>query len=74
MLSVVIIPSALAGGDAEHGKTLFGRCAPCHATTTQSKAGPGLALWLDDMPLAVVADVDTMSPNLVLTISTARSR
>jgi cytochrome c len=43
LLSAVIVPSAQAGGDAEHGKTLFGRCATCHATTAQNKVGPGLA-------------------------------
>ena len=43
LLSAVIVPSAQAGGDAEHGKTLFGRCATCHTTTAQNKIGPGLA-------------------------------
>jgi len=43
LLSAVIVPSAQAGGDAEHGKALFGRCATCHATTAQNKVGPGLA-------------------------------
>jgi cytochrome c len=43
MLSAVIVSSAQAGGDAAHGKTLFGRCAACHSATTQNKVGPGLA-------------------------------
>ena len=43
LLSAGIVPSAQAGGDAERGKTLFGRCATCHATTAQNKVGPGLA-------------------------------
>jgi cytochrome c len=43
VLSGLIIPSAKAAGDAEHGKTLFGRCAGCHAPTMQNKVGPGLA-------------------------------
>jgi cytochrome c len=42
LLSAVTVP-AQAGGDAEHGKTLFGRCATCHATTAQNKIGPALA-------------------------------
>jgi len=43
VLSAVIVSSAQAGGDAAHGKTLFGRCAACHSATTQNKVGPGLA-------------------------------
>lgn len=33
---------AHAEGDAAKGKTLFSRCAACHATTNQNKVGPGL--------------------------------
>jgi cytochrome c len=43
LLSTIIVPLAHAGGDAGHGKALFGRCAACHSATTQNKAGPGLA-------------------------------
>ena len=43
LLSVGIVPSAQAEGDAGHGKTLFARCATCHAVTAQNKVGPGLA-------------------------------
>jgi cytochrome c len=43
VLSAVIVSSAQAGGDAAHGKTLFGRCAACHSATAQNKVGPGLA-------------------------------
>jgi cytochrome c len=42
MLATIIIPSAKAGGDAGHGKTLFARCTGCHSATTQNKVGPGL--------------------------------
>lgn len=34
---------AHAEGDAAKGKTLFSRCAACHATGNQNKVGPGLA-------------------------------
>lgn len=34
---------AHAEGDAIKGKTLFSRCAACHATGSQNKVGPGLA-------------------------------
>jgi cytochrome c2 len=43
MLLVVTVGSAQAIGDAGHGKTLFSRCAVCHAVTAQNKTGPGLA-------------------------------
>ena len=43
LLSAVVVSSAQAEGDAAHGKTLFGRCAVCHAATAQNKVGPGLA-------------------------------
>jgi cytochrome c len=43
LLSAIVVPSAQAAGDTEHGKTLFARCAGCHAATTQNKVGPGLA-------------------------------
>jgi cytochrome c len=43
LLSTVIVPLAHAGGDAGHGKALFGRCAACHSATTENKVGPGLA-------------------------------
>ncbi|XAZ19529.1 cytochrome c family protein (plasmid) [Sinorhizobium sp. B11] len=34
--------SAWADGDPEKGQKLFARCSACHATTEQSKVGPGL--------------------------------
>jgi cytochrome c len=34
---------AHAEGDATKGKTLFSRCAACHAAGNQNKVGPGLA-------------------------------
>lgn len=43
VLVAAIVSSAQAEGNADHGKTLFSRCAGCHATTAQSKFGPGLA-------------------------------
>jgi cytochrome c len=35
-------PSAQAGGDADAGKTVFGRCSACHAVgpNAENKAGP----------------------------------
>ena len=43
LLLTTIIPSAQAADNAERGRTLFSRCAGCHAETTQNKVGPGLA-------------------------------
>jgi cytochrome c len=43
LLSAVVVSSAKAEGNAEHGKTLFGRCVACHTETTVNKIGPGLA-------------------------------
>jgi len=43
VLSVVLLGSARADGDAAHGKTLFARCTVCHAATAENKVGPGLA-------------------------------
>lgn len=34
---------AHAEGDAAKGKTVFSRCAACHAAGSQNKIGPGLA-------------------------------
>lgn len=34
---------AHAEGDATKGKTLFSRCAACHAAGNRNKVGPGLA-------------------------------
>lgn len=43
VVAVAAIPlPAQAQGDAVKGKTLFGRCLSCHATTTQNKVGSGL--------------------------------
>lgn len=43
-LSLALLPAAAhADGDAALGKTLFSRCAACHAVTAQNKVGPGLA-------------------------------
>ncbi|MBA1143428.1 c-type cytochrome [Mesorhizobium neociceri] len=43
ILSAAIVSTAAAHGNADHGKTLFSRCAACHAATDQNKVGPGLA-------------------------------
>jgi len=43
VLSAAIGSSAAAEGNVDHGKTLFSRCAGCHAVTAQNKVGPGLA-------------------------------
>ena len=42
ILSAAIVSTAAAEGNADHGKTLFSRCAACHAATAQNKIGPGL--------------------------------
>jgi len=34
---------AFADADPGRGKTVFGRCSGCHATTAQNKVGPHLA-------------------------------
>jgi len=34
--------TALAQGDAGHGKFVFKACAACHAETAETKVGPGL--------------------------------
>jgi cytochrome c len=44
LLSAFLTTATWAGGDAAHGQALFSsRCAICHTTTAQKKAGPGLA-------------------------------
>ena len=43
LAAVLVAGPASAGGDAEHGKTLFSECAACHTMDPeQSSLGPHL--------------------------------
>ncbi len=43
LAGLVLAPSAFAEGDPLHGKTVFARCAGCHAISGPSFAAPALA-------------------------------